>query len=193
MWPTFYMEITKQYPPRCELDELTAIATSICDPLDGVNDVLISDPEGCRAVFDPFDYIEALFKCLKDPTETVRFTAVADAAYKGPVFSNGKPLRYGFEIGADLGSIVPTDCARTGCVATGHAMIELWYHSFDVTDTPLDISNLTHRDFDNTYQMVKRTHAPFLTTNQCDLSAFRDAGGQMITFDGLLGFIGTKL
>ncbi|KAJ4308714.1 hypothetical protein N0V84_011942 [Fusarium piperis] len=185
------MEITKQYPRGCELNEPTAIATSICDPLDGVEDGLISDPEGCRATFNPFDHVGTLFKCSDNgSTETIEITkataAVANAAYKGPVFSNGKPLWYGFEIGADLSYIAPTNCTSTGCVATGYGIIELWYNSFDVTNTPLDFTNLTHKDFDNMYRMAKRTYAPFLATDERDLSGFREAGGKMITFHGLI-------
>ncbi|RSL91709.1 hypothetical protein CDV31_015396 [Fusarium ambrosium] len=191
IWPTFYMEITKQYPRGCELNELMAIATSICDSLDGVEDGLISDPEGCRAAFNPFDHVGKLFKCVENgSTQNIEITkaaaAVANAAYKGPVFSNGKPLWYGFEIGSDLSYIAPTNCTSNGCVATGHAIIKLWHDAFDVANTPLDFSNLSHKDFDNMYRMAKRTYAPFLATDERDLSEFRDAGGKMITFHGLI-------
>lgn len=192
------MEITKQYPQPCELNEITAIATSICDPLDGVEDGLISDPEGCRAAFNPFDYVGTSFKCVENSfSDTIKITkaaaAVANAAYKGPVFSNGKPLWYGFEIGSDLTYIAPTNCTSTGCIATGHEMIKIWHDAFDVTNTPLDFSNLTHKDFDNMYRMAKRTYAHFLATDERDLSEFRDAGGKMITFHGLVSLNRTKL
>ncbi|KAM0421084.1 hypothetical protein ACHAPT_011155 [Fusarium lateritium] len=190
IWPTFYMEITKQYPRGCELNQLTSIAISVCDALDGVEDGLIADPEACRAAFDPFDYIGTVFNCSENnSTETIAITkaaaSVANAAYDGPVFSNGKPLWHGFEVGADLSYIAPTNCTSTGCVAAGHAMIELWHKAFDVTNTPLEFSNLTHGDFDGLYRMAKRTYGPFLATDERDLSEFRDAGGKMITFHGL--------
>ncbi|KAJ3533457.1 hypothetical protein NM208_g7977 [Fusarium decemcellulare] len=190
IWPTVYMDITKQYPRGCELNELTSLAVYACDGLDGVKDGLIADPDGCRAKFDPFDYVGTWFTCSDNGNdETVAISeaaaAVAEAAWNGPVFSNGKPLWPGFEIGADLAGIAPTNCTSSGCVAARYKNLEELYKGFLIKDITLDVTNLTHREFDTFYRLAKRTFQPFLSTDEHDLSDFRDAGGKMITFHGL--------
>ncbi|KAF1931439.1 tannase-domain-containing protein [Didymella exigua CBS 183.55] len=50
-WAQVTLSITGQYPPKCEIDALTAATIAACDPLDGVTDDNFSDTSRCS--FDP--------------------------------------------------------------------------------------------------------------------------------------------
>lgn len=189
VWPTFYMDLTDQHPRPCELRHLTNISVSACDGLDGVEDGLISDPDACREKFDPFTHVGANFTC-SETGSTMHLTkaaaAVANATWSGPEFSNGKSLWHGFEIGSDLASIAPTNCTGDVCVATGQQSITIMYQGFIDKNLSADVTKLTHPEFDSMYRSIKRIFASSMATDERDLTAFRDIGGKMITYHGLV-------
>ena len=189
VWPTFYMDLTGQYPRPCELQQLTKIAIKACDDIDGLRDGLISDPDACREQFDPFKSVGTKFVCSDTGSEmklTKAAAAVANATWNGPEFSNGKPLWHGFEIGADLASLAPTKCTDDVCVATGQPGITVMYQAFIDKDLSSNVTKLTHPEFDSMYRSLKRVFASSMATDERDLSAFRDSGGKMITIHGLV-------
>ncbi|RSL70914.1 hypothetical protein CEP53_001742 [Fusarium sp. AF-6] len=63
IWPSFYMEVTQQFPRDCEVNEITSLAITACDKLDGVEDGIIGDVDGCRKKFDPFKQVGKSFNC----------------------------------------------------------------------------------------------------------------------------------
>ena len=53
IWAGVFMDVNKQYPYPCELDQITKLGINACDKLDGVLDGLVADTEACRAIFQP--------------------------------------------------------------------------------------------------------------------------------------------
>ncbi|WAO91777.1 Carboxylic ester hydrolase [Fusarium falciforme] len=188
IWPSFYMEVTQQFPRDCELNEITSLAISACDKLDGVEDGLIGDVDGCRKKFDPFKQVGKSFNCSTTGSKlkvSQAAAAVANASWSGPRFSNGKFLYHGYDIGADLPTIAPTNCTGKVCTSAGRANVVFAYQAFVKKDATATLTNITHKEFDTIYKAVKQVFASNLETNEIDLRDFRDAGGKLITYHGL--------
>ena len=60
------MELTGQFPPKCEIDALTDAVIKACDPMDGVTDGIISDPEACS--FEPFSMVGVFVNFERSPS-----------------------------------------------------------------------------------------------------------------------------
>lgn len=190
VWPAFYMNSTGQYPRGCELDYITAMAISVCDELDGVADGLIAEPEQCLKVFNPSKYIDETFICPALGAEVKVSAAAANVAaaiWQGPTTANGKFMWYGFDIGANLSTIASTTCSNDGeCNASiGQASIALWWRVFIDKDPNSNRASITREQFDDMYRGLKLAFGTF-ETNEKDLSAFRNAGGKLINFHGLV-------
>jgi feruloyl esterase len=99
------MDLTKQYPRKCEMQALTMFAIDACDALDGVKDGLISDPEKCRKRFIVREYLERSIFCSEIGGE-VRISAAAvdvtRALLDGPRFANGDFMWFGYEPGTEF-------------------------------------------------------------------------------------------
>ncbi|KAF4921510.1 putative feruloyl esterase [Colletotrichum viniferum] len=157
IWPSFYMENTQQFPRDCELNALTTLGIADCDGLDGVKDGLISDPEACRAAFNPFSHVGDSIFCSTTNTTlaiTQAAAAVANASWTGPRFSNGKFLYDGYEIGSDLSVIAPTNCTGEICTSAGRANILFPWQAFVMKDPSATLPDITDRTFDTIYRAV---------------------------------------
>lgn len=189
IWPIFYMDLTSQYPSPCELKQITTLAIGVCDALDGHLDGLIADPEACRAKFNPFHYVGTTFNCTDtDTAASISLAAadVANATWSGPRFSDDTFMWYGYEIGSDLTVLAPTSCNGSICVGTGDINILGFYDFFVAKDLSANITKLTHAEFDFMYRRMKQVFASSMATHERDLTVFRDAGGKMITYHGLV-------
>ncbi|KAI1471262.1 tannase and feruloyl esterase [Daldinia caldariorum] len=189
-WAAFYMDSTKQYPRACELTKLTSLAISACDELDGVKDGLIAETEECRKNFSASDYIGTNFECADTNTTmaiSAAAAAVAESMWDGPRFSNGDFMWYGFEIGADLASIAPTTCNRSGqqCVPTGREAFLQLYQGFILRDTSANITEVSPEEFDYMFRTLKRIFSSSMAATDPNLADFKNAGGKMMTFHGL--------
>ncbi|KAI8964689.1 tannase and feruloyl esterase [Daldinia sp. FL1419] len=188
-WAAFYMESTKQYPHTCELTKLTSLAVSVCDKLDGVEDGLIAEPEQCRQIFSASDYTGTVFNCSTTGTNmkiSPAAVAVANSVWDGPRYSNGDYMWHGFEIGADLATIASTTCDQNGeCTADGKDQLLSMYKGFVLRDLSADATEVTHEEFEYMFRTLRRIFSSSLQATDPDLSAFKEAGGKMITLHGL--------
>ncbi|KAI0377161.1 tannase and feruloyl esterase [Hypomontagnella monticulosa] len=189
IWPAFYMENTKQYPTECELAQLTTLAISACDKLDGVEDGLIAEPEQCRRIFDPSNYIGTTFYCPDtrlNATISSAAASVAEAIWDGPKFSNGDFLWYGYEIGANLSALAATTCTQNGtCVPAGWMDLEFYYQYFVLKDPSANVTTLTHPQFDSMYRTLKKVFSSTMQAADPEIFDFQNSGGKMITYHGL--------
>ncbi|KAH8896061.1 tannase and feruloyl esterase [Thozetella sp. PMI_491] len=192
LWPPAYMYLTNQYPMACELTQLTALAVSQCDNLDGMTDGIISDPDACRATFDPFAQVGSSFFCNQTNTTMKISTAaagVANATWNGPIFSSGEPIWHGFNHGADLSTLAPTVCSANGTCSGGpgdglSSILEIM-RDFVAKDLTFNFSSFTHQNFDAVYRGYKQNVGSLMETNDPDLRPFRDAGRKIITYHGI--------
>jgi feruloyl esterase len=193
IWGPIYMDMTKQYPNPCELAELTSLAVSLCDARDGVTDGIISEPEDCLNVFDAQAYIGTSFFC-STTNSTLKISAaaanVASALWTGPKSSTGDSFWYGFNIGADLTTLAPTKCSSHGtCTAASpnysNELINYYIPSYNVTNTTISLYDFEHV----VYKGLRKLFDPYLGNHDTDLSAFKAAGGKLITYHGLVSCV----
>ncbi|KAG9964449.1 tannase and feruloyl esterase, partial [Aureobasidium melanogenum] len=189
IWGPIYMDMTKQYPNSCELAELTSLAVSLCDARDGVTDGIISEPEDCLNVFDAQTYVGTSFFC-STTNSTLKISAaaanVATALWTGPKSSTGDSFWYGFNIGSDLSTLAPTKCSSNGtCTAASpnysNELINYYIPSYNVTNTTISLYDFEHV----VYKGLRKLFDPYLGNHDTDLSAFKAAGGKLITYHGL--------
>ncbi|KAK4443445.1 tannase and feruloyl esterase-domain-containing protein [Podospora aff. communis PSN243] len=205
-WPQQVMNILGHHPHPCELDALTTAALSACDPLDGTVDGIITDPTACLHTFNPFSLVNTTAFC---PTTNTTLpishaaAAVANATWHGPHTPSGKPIWYGIPPGADLTGNDPSSHGQPGIAATNctpptpsyptgtctgtQNFLSAPYLSLLVArgDPTFNISALSMAEFSSLIHAGQRQFSSFATADDPDLSAFRDAGGKMVTFHGL--------
>ncbi|KAF7534089.1 hypothetical protein G7054_g6508 [Neopestalotiopsis clavispora] len=191
-WPTFYMDLTKQYPQACELSYITTKAIAVCDGLDGVVDGLIAEPELCLEKFPLQDYIGDALSCVNatsNVTTTVNLSPaaadVANATWRGPRFSNGDFMWYGYEVGTDLATAAPTACEDGVCDASARSTLLFWYAMFVLKDLTANITTLSHDQYDDLWRTAKKVFASSMEASEPSIFDFRNAGGKMITYHGL--------
>ncbi|XDG03902.1 hypothetical protein ABKA04_003517 [Annulohypoxylon sp. FPYF3050] len=188
-WPTFYMDLTHQYPRGCELTYLTAQAVAMCDGIDGVKDGLIAEPEICLQLFNASDYVGNDFTCSETNSTMTLSTAaaaVAEATWNGPRFSNGDFMWYGYDIGSDLATAAPTTCTQNGtCTPSARETLTFWYAMYVQKDLSSNTTTLTHAQYDTLFRTLKKVFASSMEASEPGLFEFANAGGKMITYHGL--------
>ncbi|KAJ0418666.1 Tannase/feruloyl esterase [Aspergillus carlsbadensis] len=189
IWPAFYMDLTKQYPRKCEMTQLTSIAIAECDALDGVEDGIISDPEKCRAAFRVEDRLGATFNCTETGTKTAISAPAVDVAkaiFDGPKYANGDFMWFGYEIGTDLSVLAASTCTDDGsCIPVERQSLQFWWQMFVLEDLASNVTTLTHAQYDQLYLALKKKLVPVAATEP-RITEFQKAGGKMITYHGLI-------
>jgi hypothetical protein len=196
-WPQQQMNMMDIYPYGCELDEITQAAISTCDGLDGVVDGLVTNVEECLATFDPFTLVGTVVNCSQtgdEVTISASAASVVNASWGGVIFAAGKKVWHGYNPGSDLtgaqsyqAGIASTNCSSTGkCVSDPNVLGTQWLQLFVAKDPSFHVGNLTHEEFDSLVHDGHQEFQSLISTNDADLSRFRDVGGKMITFHGLV-------
>lgn len=111
--------------------------------------------------------------------------------WAGPKKIDGTPIWYG--LGKDVSvtgsitdvAIVPTTCGTNGtCTAGDFTLAQDWIKYFLVKDEAADVSQLTHREFQDLSHAAVQQYDSIIGTNDPDLNSFRTRGGKMITYHG---------
>jgi len=202
-WPQQVMNNLGEYPYGCEIDAITAAAIDECDGLDGVVDGVVSDPDRCLTVFDPFAVVgREVVDCKQAGNRTVKVSiaaaTVVNASWHGIVTVEGRRVWHGYGPGVDLsstgdgvtslGGVAQTRCGEDGtCVGSPLGLTPPWFELFLAKGDPgFNLSEVTHKEFDELVHMGRQLYRSALDTDDPDLSAFRDAGGKMVTWHGLV-------
>ncbi|KAI0447300.1 Tannase/feruloyl esterase [Xylaria telfairii] len=195
-WPQQVLSMLGHYPYNCETDALTAAAITVCDKLDQVRDGIISEPEECLARFDPFRFVGMRINCTQT-NSTVRITKAAailvNETWHGPRAVDGTKLWYGLNPGADITGDAPTsyepgvaatNCTGTTCVGISNTLNQ-WTKLFVSKNPILDVTNLTHEEWDNLFHSSSQQYRSFVGSADPDLRAFSKTGGKMLSFHGV--------
>ncbi|KAH8689242.1 tannase and feruloyl esterase-domain-containing protein [Phaeosphaeriaceae sp. PMI808] len=155
-WPQVMMKLTGQFPSKCELDAVTAGAVATCDPQDGVTDGIISDPAACS--FDPFSMVGKIVDCNNETTTISNAAAtIANLTWTGPRKAR-TPAGFG----------------------------EPWLKFMVKKNPDWDYTKITSvEEYARLFHASAQEFDSIIGTFDTDLSAFRDAGGKMITYHGM--------
>jgi hypothetical protein len=201
-WLQQVMNMLDAYPYGCEFDAITAAAISACDELDGVVDGVIAETAVCLSTFNPFSLVGTSINCTQ-AGGTVKISAAAatvvNATWNGIITVDGNSTWYGVNPGADLtGSrptsyvepgIAATNCTTGTCVGSPNILGLQWLQLFVAKDPDFDFSNLTHVEFDRLVHLSGQIYRSTISTDYHDLSTFRNTGGKLITFHGLVSLL----
>jgi hypothetical protein len=192
LWPQQVMKTLGQYPHPCEIDAVTAAAISACDPMDGVVDGVIGDVDACLANFDPFSVVGQAIDCaeMETPAISSAAAAVANATWQGMRNAQGVHLYPGLSPGTDISvGVAKTECTGGSCTGVPLPVAAQWTALFVARDANLDVSKLTHAEFDWLAHQGEQRYNSIIGTEDPDLSAFFNAGGKLITFHGLVSLL----
>jgi hypothetical protein len=195
------MNERKSYPFECEVDGLVRAAITDCDPLDGVVDGILSEPYKCRDILNIFDHVGTLVDCptvgKKIPITTAA-ASVVNATWAGASASSGRKIWHGLTPGANLtgrigfqAGLAGTECTSAGdCTGRANPMGPAWLRYFASKNETLDVQNLSREQFQNLVRRGIQEFSSFFATNDIDLTEFRDAGGRLLTWHGLVSRLG---
>jgi hypothetical protein len=195
-----------KYVHPCEIAALSARAMEECDPLDGVVDGLISEPDRC--FFNPYPWINTTANCYESPNMTISAEAayIANTFWTGLYTSNQTFMHFGANHEASLVSLgVPyvgwwanmlgitlglSDrmCDAKGkCTGRPFSMIDEWIRYFVVKDPRYDTSKMSMQDFDDIMEISTREYTSIIGTGSTNLTGFGAAGKKMLSYHGLVG------
>jgi hypothetical protein len=190
----------------CELSALTDAAIKKCDPEDGVTDGIISDPDACH--FDTFALINTTITCWngsrrKIPKEAAFLANIGWTGYKAAKVLF-RPLNQGSNheaalvtTGVPFGPLLQyfnvtvgladRYCRQDGtCTEKPLGITADWIKFFVKQDPDYDTSKITLPEFEEIFKTSIREYNSIMGTNETDLSAFRDRGGKILSYHGLV-------
>ncbi|MFB7493375.1 DUF6351 family protein [Streptomyces sp. NPDC056161] len=186
LWPQVVMNESKTYPTDCEFNAFNAAAVKACDPLDGVKDGLVEDPNRCD--FDPRKLIGTTLECNgKQVTITAADAAVVRKIWDGPRTASGSKLWSGVPIGASLGfpnlagTLPGTDGNLKGAPFPVPAS---WVATWLKKQPSFDVSTITYSQFTQLFKQSQAEYDKVIGSDDPDLSAFRRSGGKLLTWHG---------
>ena len=186
-WPYLYMNKLNYFPSACEIDGITAAVVKACDKLDGVQDGFISQYNLCT--FKATSLVGQKVVCPDKSTVIISDKAakLAEAVWSGPQSSNGGRLWYGIEKSAPMNILVSTTCTHgnTNCTAAPAAIAEEWIKYFVTRTRSLDVNTLTFAGFEKIIRQSIDIYNSTMGTSNPNLSAFKGAGGKLISWHGL--------
>ncbi|KAI1296159.1 Tannase/feruloyl esterase [Xylaria venustula] len=196
-WPQQYMNDIDEYPFGCEIDAIALVAINECDPLDGITDGVISDPDLCSSSFDPFSIVGQMINCTQtNCTIQIRRAAasIVNSTFHGITNASGAPIWHGYRYGVDLtgdlslfnqGGIAMTNCTGDICVGNPSALAVPWVKLFLAKDPNLDLSSVTQEQFDSLVEFGITEYGPYLGSSDPNLTEFRNPGGKLLNWHGL--------
>lgn len=150
---------------------------------------MISAPDLCD--FDPFTTVDTRVNCSGVSVRISKKDAeVANSAWEGFRSSEGSFLWYGLDKGTPVSmgasSLASTVCSTPfNCTGSPFAISSDWIRRFVLQDPSFDLTTLDHKALDRVFSLSKERYNDIISTDNPDLSAFKQAGGKMITWHGL--------
>lgn len=174
-------------PTQCEMEAFTQAAIAQCDELDGLKDGVISDPSACD--ISPYDLVgkPLPFTCEGSANQTFTFVGaqVADAAWTGPVDSNGTLQFHGLEKDTSLAYAGAPPPGPVDEAAQVPPFSVDWLKYFIAKDPDFDVNNMTNEEYFTALHQSRNEFNSIIGTSDPDLSRFKARNGKMITWHGL--------
>lgn len=199
-WAQVTMNSLGEFPYPCELDAITTAAITHCDGLDGVEDGLVSDADRCD--FNPHTLVGKVINCTQTGKRlkiSPGAATIAKLTWDGPSAPDGTRLWYGPEsqsrltgdttteaTTSDLGFAM-TDCANGTCKGVPTGLGEPWLKYWVNKDPEWNYTLIkTVEDYERYFHSSVQEFNSIIGTSDPDLTRFRDAGGKLITYHGLV-------
>lgn len=187
-WPYVVMMQEKYIPSQCEFMAFINASIAQCDGLDGVEDGIISNVQGCA--FDPYCLVGERITC---DGKQVTITSITARIYQkildGPTTPSGVKLWYGQNVGTGFNGLYPGDIevvtTNGTTTATPSPLSDNFIRYLLKRDPAYDTSQITYSEFAQLFAQANFEFDWIISSNNPDLSGFRKSGGKMITWHGL--------
>lgn len=178
VWPQVVMQQEHNFPTQCEFQAFHDAATAACDRNDGVADGVVDLPKSCN--YNPYQLVGTKIVC--DGKEITISRADAEVVRK---IWQGSPLWFGLNKTAGFANLANTVPGPDGTtVGAPFKIAETWLKYFVQENPSFDLRTVTFSDFDRLFVKSVVKFNGVIGTDDPDLSAFRAAGGKLITWQG---------
>jgi feruloyl esterase len=178
MWGSLLMLEAKNPIPSCKYAAATAAAVAACDEDDGVNDGVIGNPHACK--YDPAALVGTRAGSCGAFTEAD--ASIIRRIWEGPRREDGSFLWYGLQRGGDFGGLSGT--RGTPPAPAPHPITLEWFRYFLKQDPDWDFTTITRAEYEQLFVQSVEEFSDVLSTDNPDLSAFRERGGRIIMWHG---------
>ncbi|KAF2628485.1 tannase and feruloyl esterase [Macroventuria anomochaeta] len=181
-WPQLVMKEADTYVSGCEFAYFTKKIMEACDMLDGIEDSVIMDPDGCK--FDPGSLVGNEFVC--DGQEVKVTASMADVVRKirdGPRSPLGAQIWHGLTPGTNYATLANITITPGGVRSQGPIALP-------VLETLLlppnfNLSSITPIDYFALWAQAAVEWSWTMATESTDLTALRDSGTKLLTWHGI--------
>lgn len=183
IWP---MAVMEEYIalPQCIFKRYESDITAFCDPLDGVEDGLISDLEKCK--YDTEALVGSKLECPDgELTITPQHGIVVERILKGATTVSGKKLFAGNPPGAPFDGIANTETISGITTPLPFSVSDAWLKFFVTQDPNFDSRHITFSQFEEAFANSAHIFKDALGVSNPDLSEFKGHGGKILTWHGL--------
>jgi feruloyl esterase len=178
LWGAVAMNAAGNPIPVCKLAAATAAAIAACDGIDGVKDGVIEDPTRCT--YDPKPLVGTSAGECGSFTEAD--VSLIRGMWEGPRREDGSFLWYGLPRGSDLTALWGS---RGDPLRPQAFSISLdWFRYFLTQDPKLDWTTITPAAYERLFDQSVEQYSAVFGTDNPDLTAFRDRGGEAIVWHG---------
>jgi feruloyl esterase len=178
LWGPVVMNAAANPVAACKLTAATAAAIAACDSIDGVKDGVIEDPKRCT--YDPKPLVGTSAGDCGSFTEAD--VNVIRTLWEGPRHADGSFMWYGLARGADMNALWTSRGTPLRPVPFGLAMD--WYRYFLTQDPKFDGNAVTPAAYERYWDQSVEQYANVISTDNPDLTGFRDRGGKAIVWHG---------
>ncbi|RSL53848.1 hypothetical protein CEP53_007629 [Fusarium sp. AF-6] len=184
IWPMVPMIEAKTFLTQCQLEAFDKGFISECDKLDGVIDGVVSDINHCP--FDPSSMVGLTLPCDgREWTITQKEADVVRKIHRGVVTKTGRKLWFGYEYRTTF-SIVNTTMLPDGTIIGGpNSISSTWIPFFLQGNTSVNVMDLNVDDIVELFAQSGIQWGGSMGTDIAGISAFRDAGGKLLTWHGM--------
>lgn len=208
IWAPVVMQNADSVPPFCLFEAYQDAIIAHCDPLDGVVDGLISDPElieNCPFEpdtmvgkeitcaedcidFDPITLVSTRIPCRKNSTITITVTHadIVRSILRGPTDATGKSLWHGLAPGASFFATANTVLSDDGTRRPQPFLAaNSWVKFLALRNATYDMSTMTYAEFVQAFEASVARLTALWGNQQLDFTGFQESGGKLLTWFGL--------
>jgi hypothetical protein len=184
-WPQLVMQEADSLMSQCEFSAFLTQTIEECDILDGVRDGIIEDPEACT--FNPDTLVGQKIHCEGEDIEiTQKMADVVRNIHHGPQSALGHDLWHGYTHGTPLDGVAKVTTNAEGVRSpVPFGMGTSFIHNLLLKDPSYNLSTLSHSQYLGLWAYADEQYGWMLSTENPDLTAFKDAGGKLLTWHGI--------
>lgn len=188
-WPVVVMHNEGEIVPSCVFDRYQSAIVEKCDPLDGATDGLISDYDllrSCPKEFDSSSLVGTVVPCgpVGNITISDRHATIVRKILEGPRKSDGTELWFGTAPGANFSGVAGTIYHNGKWIPRPFPPGAAWLKSV-IVPKMADITKMSYAEYFDAFDKSVKLGGPYIGDEYLDLSAFKSAGGKLLSWVGL--------